>query len=33
MAIFQGCDGVFRNFRRTFSRTGSTLPNQTAWSM
>ena len=31
--IFQECDGVFRDFRRTFTRSGSTLPNQTAWSM
>src|SRR6516162_8955910 len=31
--IFQECDGVFRDFRRTFIRSGSTLPNQTAWSM
>jgi hypothetical protein len=29
----QRCDGVFRDFRRTFIRSGSTLPNQTAWSM
>ena len=31
--IFQECDGVFRDFRRTFVRSGSTLPNQTAWSI
>jgi hypothetical protein len=28
--IFQGCDGVLRDFRRTSARSGSTLPNQTA---
>src|ERR1700757_4718252 len=28
--IFQDCDGVLRDFRRTSVRSGSTLPNQTA---
>jgi hypothetical protein len=28
--IFQDCDGVLRDFRRTSARSGSTLPNQTA---
>jgi hypothetical protein len=28
--IFQDCDGVSRDFRRTSTRSGSTLPNQTA---
>ena len=31
--IFQECDDVFRDFRNTFIRSGSTLPNQTAWSV
>src|SRR6516225_1398943 len=31
--IFQECDGVFRDFRGTFTRSGSTLPYQTAWSV
>jgi hypothetical protein len=31
--IFQECDGVFRAFCRAFIRSGSTLPNQAAWSI
>jgi len=30
-SVRQECDGVFRDFRRTFIRSGSTRPNQTAW--
>src|SRR5260370_31135325 len=30
--IFQDCDGVLRDFRRTSTRSGSPLPNHTACS-